>query len=144
MVHFFSHKKKQKNIKTLYKTLIALALCLPDTLVAQDYEWAIKPQFYDYDVKAFSEGLASARQNQKYGFIDKWGQWIIQPQFESVESYTEGASRDKNDDFLLALAQDGQAEYLVTGDKDLLVLGSFAQTQIISLRHFTDHILPFV
>lgn len=30
--------------------------------------------------------------NEKYGFVDKDGQWIIQPQFEYAESFSEGVA----------------------------------------------------
>jgi hypothetical protein len=47
------------------------------------------------------------------------------------------ASRDPADNFLLAMAQAGEADVLVTGDKhDLLSLGSFQRTRIITARQF--------
>lgn len=46
-------------------------------------------------------------------------------------------SPDSNDDFLLALAEAGKADYLVTGDKSgLLVLASHKSTRIITAREF--------
>ncbi len=45
-------------------------------------------------------------------------------------------SRDANDDFLLALAKDGKATFLITGDKDLLVLKKTNQTKIVSISDF--------
>ena len=45
-------------------------------------------------------------------------------------------SRDANDDFLLALAKDGKATFLITGDKDLLVLKKINQTKIVSISDF--------
>ena len=42
------------------------------------------------------------------------------------------ACRDDNDNFLLALCQDGHANFLITGDQDLLVLGHFGSTRILS------------
>lgn len=43
------------------------------------------------------------------------------------------ASRDPADNFLLAMAQAGEADVLVTGDKhDLLSLGSFRRTRILT------------
>jgi putative PIN family toxin of toxin-antitoxin system len=46
-------------------------------------------------------------------------------------------SRDPNDDFLLALSEAGQADYLVTGDKSgLLSLDQHKSTQILSARNF--------
>lgn len=40
--------------------------------------------------------------------------------------------RDSKDNFLLALAKDSKADYLVTGDNDLLELESFEGTQIVT------------
>jgi len=46
-------------------------------------------------------------------------------------------SSDPDDDFLLAMSEAGQADYLVTGDKSgLLALGSHRSTRIISAREF--------
>jgi putative PIN family toxin of toxin-antitoxin system len=44
--------------------------------------------------------------------------------------------RDAKDNFLLVLAKDGNADYLVTGDEDLLVLSYFTQTRIINYADF--------
>lgn len=47
------------------------------------------------------------------------------------------ASRDPADNFLLAMAQAGEADVIVTGDKhDLLSLGTFQRTRIITARQF--------
>ena len=46
--------------------------------------------------------------------------------------------RDEKDNFLLALAQDSEADFLLTGDKDLLVLNPFGKTQILRLPEFLD------
>ena len=40
--------------------------------------------------------------------------------------------RDPNDNFLLALSQDAGADLLITGDKDLLALGRFGATRILT------------
>ncbi len=44
--------------------------------------------------------------------------------------------RDKKDNFLLALARDSSADYLITGDKDLLVIKQFEQTKIVNITEF--------
>jgi putative PIN family toxin of toxin-antitoxin system len=44
--------------------------------------------------------------------------------------------RDPKDNFLLALAKDGDANYLITGDEDLQVLETFEKTKIMSLSDF--------
>jgi predicted nucleic acid-binding protein len=44
--------------------------------------------------------------------------------------------RDPKDNFLLALAKDGLADYLITGDRDLLSVKKFGKTQIVTLNEF--------
>ena len=44
--------------------------------------------------------------------------------------------RDPKDNFLLSLAKDANADYLLTGDKDLLILKTFETTQIVSIAEF--------
>ncbi len=46
--------------------------------------------------------------------------------------------RDPKDDKLLELAVSGNADFLVTGDKDLLVLNPFRGVEIITPREFLD------
>lgn len=55
--------------------------------------------------------------------------------FVDVKSIVE-ACRDPKDNFLLALAADAHAAYLLTGDKDLLVLGKYGNTIIITWADF--------
>ena len=45
-------------------------------------------------------------------------------------------SRDTKDDFLLNLSFDGKADYLITGYDDLLTLGKYGKTTIITLSQF--------
>lgn len=44
--------------------------------------------------------------------------------------------RDPKDNFLLSFAKDGRADYLVTGDKDLLVVSRFGDTKIVAIKEF--------
>lgn len=46
--------------------------------------------------------------------------------------------RDIKDNFLLALPKDGNADYLLTGDKDLLVLQKFGKTKITTIANFIE------
>ena len=48
--------------------------------------------------------------------------------------------RDEKDNYLLALAKDSQADFLVTGDKDLLVLQQFESTKIVIYQQFFQEI----
>lgn len=47
-------------------------------------------------------------------------------------------TRDPKDDYLIAYAVIGEADYLVTGDKDLLVLEQIAGVTIVTPARFAD------
>lgn len=57
-------------------------------------------------------------------------------QVVGVTEDAAGACRDSHDDKFLALATAGHAAYLVTGDKDLLVLRMFGNTRIVTVSDF--------
>ena len=46
--------------------------------------------------------------------------------------------RDPKDNFLLALAADSEAEFLLTGDQDLLVIKKYNNTIIITIADFIE------
>lgn len=46
--------------------------------------------------------------------------------------------RDEKDNFILETAIRGKADYIVTGDKDLLVLNPYRGKKIIGFREFED------
>lgn len=46
--------------------------------------------------------------------------------------------RDKKDNFLLDLAGNGKADYLITGDQDLLILKDFQGTKIVNFKDFNN------
>lgn len=55
--------------------------------------------------------------------------------FVAVQTKIE-VCRDKKDNFLLSLSKDGNADFLITGDKDLLILRKFRKTAIITISNF--------
>lgn len=57
---------------------------------------------------------------------------------EHVLTTTVSGSRDAKDNYLLALAEAVPLDYLVTGDRDLLVLERWQQTQIITFAAFEE------
>lgn len=68
----------------------------------------------------------------------------IEDILEMVEDYAEfievssevTACRDYKDNFLLSLAMDGNADFLLTGDNDLLELVKYGKTEILSISDF--------
>jgi len=83
--------------------------------------------------------VASRPKLRKFFTIDDWVLII-----EVIERYaihipvvsSVTLCRDEKDNFLLSLSKDAKADYLLTGDKDLLVLKSFGVTQIVTITEF--------
>jgi len=46
--------------------------------------------------------------------------------------------RDEKDNFLLSLAVDGNADFLITGDQDLLELKAIEKTQIVTINQYLE------
>ena len=55
--------------------------------------------------------------------------------FVKVETKIE-VCRDPKDNFLLSLSVDGHADFLLTGDKDLLDLAKFGETTLVTIADF--------
>jgi putative PIN family toxin of toxin-antitoxin system len=49
-----------------------------------------------------------------------------------------GVTRDPKDDATVACAQEGKADYIVSGDQDLLVLGEYEGIPIVTPRQFIE------
>jgi putative PIN family toxin of toxin-antitoxin system len=63
----------------------------------------------------------------------------IHSRAEFIEVTSEvNLCRDEKDDFLLALAKDGNADFLVTGDNDLLELEKFEKTKILTITNYLE------
>jgi uncharacterized protein len=62
----------------------------------------------------------------------------ILPFVEPVEitKQVTGICRDPHDDMFLAVAACGSAQYLITGDQDLLVLKNYGKTHIVTVPEF--------
>lgn len=88
-------------------------------------------------------------------FIDVSGRPKLQKYFEvtdlvklldSIDNFSETISvrskinicRDVKDNFLLSLAVDSKADYILTGDKDLLVLKKIAKTKIVTVSQYLN------
>jgi hypothetical protein len=60
--------------------------------------------------KPFSDGLAAVRVESKWGYIDKTGKFVIEPQFVGAGPFSEGLAAVSSSDFLsVARALDTEA-----------------------------------
>ena len=73
-----------------------------------------------------------------------FSQLDIEEMLETINEYADFVKvqtkveicRDLKDNFLLSLSIDGNADFLLTGDKDLLDLTKFGEAQIITISEF--------
>lgn len=56
--------------------------------------------------------------------------------YEKITEVAESPIRDPKDLYLLSLAETVEADFILTGDKDLLVLGSHKGTRILTFNEF--------
>jgi predicted nucleic acid-binding protein len=56
-------------------------------------------------------------------------------------TFGEQICRDPDDDHVLGTAIAGNADYIVTGDRDLLVLERFQTVEIVSPSEFMDYVI---
>ena len=54
------------------------------------------------------------------------------------DKITKNICRDKDDDNIIALALSAKADFIITGDKDLLVLKKYRSIRIVSPREFWE------
>jgi uncharacterized protein len=107
---------------------MAIQILSDDALMAEVYEVINRPKFKKY-VSQFE--------------IDDFFK-LIQERTIRIETHSIVlVSPDPKDDFLLVICLDGDADYLLTGNKiDLLDLVEFHKTKIITLTEFLTTILP--
>ncbi|MCU0326261.1 MAG: putative toxin-antitoxin system toxin component, PIN family [Spirosomaceae bacterium] len=100
-------------------------ILMDDTLFNEIYTVINRPKFTKYVNSDQIENFLKLI-NERTTFINT----------QSVVQF----SPDPNDDFLLALCKDGEADYLLTGNKiDLLELFYFGKTKILSLSEFIQN-----
>ena len=120
-ISFLITKDFDKLDKLLFSQKIVLVFS--EELLNEFLEVTQRPKFKKY----FSKGDIKAVINT----IDEFADFI------EVETITT-VCRDIKDNFLLALAKDGNADFLLTGDNDLLELKEFEGAKIITISEFLN------
>ena len=82
---------KKSNLITIVACIGLMMFCgctQRNNAVSDNFKWIVEPTFDN--LYSFSEGLAGASMNGKWGFIDTTGKWVIQPQFGCVLDFFNG------------------------------------------------------
>lgn len=100
-------------------------LVFSQELIDEFIEVAQRPKFKRYFSKQNLENLIK--------LFDEYGLY-----FRVVSSIN--LCRDSKDNFLLSLAKDSKADYLLTGDEDLLEIKKIGKTRIVSASEFQNYL----
>ena len=121
--------------------VVVSALLLADSIPRQAFDKALEQGTILISVPVILElaDVLSRKKLNKYLLEDERMRFLIGllKETELIDT-TEPIAicRDPNDDKFLELAVDGNADYIVTGDADLLVLHPFRGIQILTPKDF--------
>ena len=122
-ISFLIGKRLSRLVDLLSNERIRLVIC--DELLEEIREVTTRRKFIKYFPKAEVESLIE--------FMELIGEHL-------EPSHQITLCRDNADDYLLALAIEAQAHYLVTGDQDLLVLREVKNCRIVDVTSFEQTI----
>ena len=114
--------KKFTEIDSLIKNK-QITLIFSNELLEEFIDVVNRPKFKKYFTKKDIENLLNT--------FDQYAELI------EVTSEID-ICRDEKDNFLLNLSVDGKADYLITGDNDLLILEKLQETKISTYREFLE------
>lgn len=112
-----------KAIKDLPKLIYseAVVLVVSDELISEFIEVASRPKFIKYFSREVVENALL----------------LLSEKSISVEPTSKvNVCRDPKDNYLLSIAEEGNVDLLVSGDDDLLTLGSYKNTRIVPFKEF--------
>jgi putative PIN family toxin of toxin-antitoxin system len=116
--------KKLSSLKSLLSNQ-SIQIVISDELIEEIKEVTNRPKLRKY-----------FPQEQVEDFINLLRIISIKHSIKVIESI----SRDPKDDFLLAISKETKAEFLVTGDNDLLSIQKFGITKIVTATEFEQMI----
>lgn len=128
-------------MKVVFDTNVLLAAFLTEGLCAKllvrarkrEFELFLCPVIFAELERILKKKFKATPQEvtETLAIITEAAEQIVTPERTVI-----GVCRDKDDDHVLACASAAKADYLVTGDVDLLILKAFEETRIISPRDF--------
>lgn len=114
--------RRMSNLMRLL-TRMEVQLIFSDELLNELHEVAKRPKFLKY----FSSTVQS---KNLIDFLRSIGELV------SLPNNIPNRCRDAKDDYLLELAINANADFLITGDDDLLVMKRIEQCHIVTIREF--------
>ena len=114
-----------QGLNPIFETNKEITIIFSDELIEEFINVVSRPKFKKYFSKKDIEKVLE--------YFDQFGELI------NVKSNIQ-ICRDEKDNFLLNLSVDSEAAYLISGDKDLLVLEKIEETKIMTFADFIEDI----
>lgn len=133
---------KKKRLKIIFDTNWYISASINRKSRRRLYDLLINEDltvFYSSELLHEYKSVIFRKKFEKYIRQDQVNRFIglILTRLKPVEIKTiVRLSRDANDNYLLSMSLDCAADYLVTGDPDLLELKEFGKTKILTLSEF--------
>lgn len=132
---------KDKSLKVILDTNLWISF-----LITQNYSQLDEIIFEKKCTLIFSEELLEEFFSviKRPKFRKFFSQEDMEDLIETIQEFAEfvevkssvSVCRDEKDNFLLSLSKDSKADFLITGDKDLLDLKDFESTKIVMIADF--------
>jgi len=128
-------------VKVVFDTNVLIAAFLTEGLCSRLLIRARKQAFQlvlcDYIIREF-EGIMTKKFKLSSSDISETSDIVAEAAYEILHELhpISGICRDPNDDKIIACAIDASADYIVTGDEDLLILKKYNDIKIINPRNF--------
>jgi uncharacterized protein len=134
-------KKASKSCKLIVDTNIWISFLIGKSLKGLQYyinDQSVVIISCDEQIHELTEVFSKPKINKHFTLdqIDEFFDLFLEAaEIISLKTKTD-LCRDPKDNYLLSLALDANADYLITGDNDLLVLEKMGNTRIISYAEF--------
>jgi uncharacterized protein len=128
-------------VKVVFDTNVLIAAFLTEGLCSGLLIRARKQAFdlvlCDYIIQEF-EGILTKKFKLSSTYMATISDIVAQAAYEILHELhpIPGICPDTNDDMIIACAVDATADYIVTGDEDLLILKKYNDIKIINPRNF--------
>jgi uncharacterized protein len=135
--------RRKKDLRLVIDTNLWISFLITKSFQKLDqvlFESSIKIYFSHELLDELHESIFKPKLSKHFGekAIEEM-LFVLSDFIEILEVTSEVAiCRDPKDDFILALCQDADADYLLTGDKDLLSLVQFGKTKIVTITDFVS------
>lgn len=140
-------KKSKKHVrrKIILDTSCLVAAILAERgISAQLFEWSVKGDFYNFYTVEILEELREVLSRSKFELTKKKQEQFIHLFQDSsfliqqYEQYLVTKCRDPKDDKFLSLANQIDADVIITLDKDLLTIENINGTKIVTPEKFLE------